>query len=104
MPGAGNPNYSSDTSREIDNEVRQIIDNAYQQASTILQDNMDILHAMKDALMEYETLDSDQVSDLMARRKVRPPHDWHDDVGSSSSGKSDSPGSAGSVGDPAADH
>ncbi len=34
---------------------------------------------MKDALMEYETIDSEQVDDLMARRKVRPPQDWHND-------------------------
>ena len=39
-----------------------------------------ILHSMKDALMEYETLDSDQVDDLMNRRAVRPPKDW-DDIG-----------------------
>jgi cell division protease FtsH len=34
---------------------------------------------MKDALMEYETIDSDQVADLMARRQVRPPREWNDD-------------------------
>ena len=45
----------------------------------MLEDNRDILEAMKDALMEYETIDADQVDDLMARRKVRPPHQWDDD-------------------------
>lgn len=69
-------NYSLKASDEIDDEVRRIIDESYQTAHKILEDNMDILHAMKDALMEYETIDSEQVEDLMQRRKVRPPRDW----------------------------
>jgi cell division protease FtsH len=40
---------------------------------------------MKDALMEYETIDAEQVDDLMARRKVRPPKDWHNNDDSSGS-------------------
>jgi cell division protease FtsH len=39
---------------------------------------MDILHAMKDALMKYETIDAPQIDDLMARRDVRPPAGWED--------------------------
>ena len=39
---------------------------------------MDILHAMKDALMKYETIDAPQIDDLMARREVRPPAGWED--------------------------
>lgn len=108
MPGAGNSLYSEDTSREIDQEVRRILDECYNRAKKILEDNLDILHAMKDALMEYETIDSEQVDDLMARRPVRPPHDWHDgDVGSSSGGASGkaSGGDAGEpVGGPASEH
>jgi cell division protease FtsH len=77
-PGGGNTHYSEDTSREIDQEVRTILDNAYSTAKQLLEDNRDILEAMKDALMEYETIDADQVDDLMARRKVRPPHQWDD--------------------------
>jgi cell division protease FtsH len=85
-PGASvTKQYSDDTSRDIDEEVRRIIDNCYGRAKKILEDNIDILHAMKDALMEYETIDSDQVEDLMMRRKVRPPHDWHEhDAGNNS--------------------
>jgi cell division protease FtsH len=71
--------YSDDTSKHIDEEVRRIIEDCYARAQKILEDNRDILEAMKDALMEYETIDADQVDDLMARRKVRPPRDWNDD-------------------------
>lgn len=77
QPGAGNP-VSGKTTYEIEAEVRRIIDSCYERASQLLEENRDILEAMKDALMEYETLDAEQVSDLMARRKVRPPRDWHD--------------------------
>jgi cell division protease FtsH len=78
FPGAATTKqYSDDTSKRIDEEVRRIIDDCYARAKKILEDNIDILHAMKDALMEYETIDSDQVDDLMARRKVRLPRDWH---------------------------
>ncbi|MDQ2075776.1 ATP-dependent zinc metalloprotease FtsH [Marinimicrobium sp. ABcell2] len=79
MPGMSAANYSGETSKMIDQEVRSIIDKCYQRAKQILEENRDILEAMKDALMEYETIDSEQVDDLMARRKVRPPKDWHDD-------------------------
>jgi cell division protease FtsH len=90
-PGAAaRQNYSGDTSKIIDEETRRIIDECYGNAERILTENRDILEAMKDALMEYETIDNDQVQDLMARRKVRPPHDWHEhDAGSNS--KSDTP-------------
>ncbi len=79
FPGAGNRQYSSETSKKIDAEVRAIIDSCYGRAKKILEDNRDILESMKDALMEYETIDSAQVADLMARRKVRPPRDWGQD-------------------------
>ena len=73
MPGTGSYlNYSVATSKVIDEEVRKLIDSNYERAKTILEENRDILESMKDALMEYETIDSEQVEDLMARRKVRP--------------------------------
>jgi len=111
-PGAATTKqYSDETSNTIDEEVRRIIDSCYARAKKILEDNKDILIAMKDALMEYETIDADQVDDLMARRKVRPPRDWHDSAfgGGSASTSSDSkttekkPGD-GSVGGPASQH
>ena len=77
-PVAGPRNFSGATSQRIDEEVRRIIDECYARAKGLLEENIDILHAMKAALMEYETLDADQVGDLMARRKVRAPKEWHD--------------------------
>jgi len=103
IPGGGNTHYSEDTSREIDQEVRLILDEAYKEASKLLKKNRDILEAMKDALIEYETIDAEQVDDLMNRKKVRKPKDW-DKPGPDSSSrkkpqnkKSDSDPSVGSV-------
>jgi cell division protease FtsH len=70
---------SHETGKIIDDEVKYFIDKNYARAEKILTDNIDILHAMKDALMKYETIDSDQIDDLMARVEVRPPSDWSDD-------------------------
>lgn len=67
---------SDETANAIDAEVRGLIERNFQRAKDILMDNMDILHAMKDALMKYETIDAQQIDDLMARREVRPPADW----------------------------
>ncbi|ACE85717.1 ATP-dependent zinc metalloprotease FtsH [Cellvibrio japonicus] len=78
-PGMASQQYSDETSKHIDEEVRRIIDACYTRARKILEDNRDILEAMKDALMEYETIDAEQVDDLMSRRKVRPPREWNDD-------------------------
>ncbi|MFS1524856.1 ATP-dependent zinc metalloprotease FtsH [Microbulbifer sp. 2304DJ12-6] len=77
QPRHSNP-VSGKTTYEIEAEVRRIIDSCYERAGNLLEENRDILEAMKDALMEYETLDAEQVDDLMARRKVRPPKDWQD--------------------------
>ena len=76
VPGGGNTHYSEDTSREIDQEVRIILEEAYKKASKLLDENKDILDSMKDALIEYETIDADQVDDLMNRKAVRKPKDW----------------------------
>ena len=92
-PGGGNTHYSEDTSREIDQEVRNILNEAYSTAEKLLQDNRDILEAMKDALMEYETIDADQVDDLMNRREIRPPRQWDNNDFDDKSGG----GSAGST-------
>ena len=76
VPGSGNAHYSEDTSREIDQEVKLILTEAYAKATKLLEEHRDVLEAMKDALMEYETIDADQVDDLMNRRQVRRPRDW----------------------------
>ncbi len=71
---------ADETSHTIDEEIRSIIDKNYERAEKILKDNEDILHAMSDALMKYETIDKDQINDLMARRPVKDPEGWDDDL------------------------
>ncbi len=75
---------SDETARMIDAEIKLLIDRNYKRAEQMLRDNMDILHAMKDALMKYETIDARQIDDLMARREVRQPADWDKDERSNS--------------------
>ncbi len=58
--------------------MKALIERNYNRARQLLTDNMDILHAMKDALMKYETIDAPQIDDLMARRDVRPPAGWEE--------------------------
>ena len=67
---------SDETARAIDQEIKLFIDRNYDRAKRILEENVDILHTMKDALMKYETIDADQIDDLMNRREVREPRDW----------------------------
>ena len=71
-------NMSDDTARAIDAEIKSLIDRNYERAQKILEENIDILHSMKDALMKYETIDAKQIDDLMNRTDVRPPADWDD--------------------------
>ncbi len=63
----------------IDEEVRAFIDRNYDRAAGILNDHIDKLHAMADALMKFETIDSDQIRDIMEGRDPRPPAGWDDD-------------------------
>lgn len=69
---------SEESQKLIDTEMRKIIDRNYNRAKQTLEDNIDILHAMKDALLKYETLDRKQIDDLMARRPVGEPSGWND--------------------------
>lgn len=69
---------SSQTAIDIDLEMRSIIDRCYDRSRQLLVDNRDILDAMAKALMQYETIDADQIDDLMARREVRTPRGWSD--------------------------
>ena len=70
---------SDDTARLIDEEVRNIVDRNYLRARTILQENFEKLHLMANALIKYETLDSDQIDDIMMGRECREPQNWDDD-------------------------
>ncbi len=67
---------SDETTRLIDEEVRAIIDRNYERAEKILTDNLEKLHMMADALIKYETIDSEQVDDIMNGKEPRPPKDW----------------------------
>ncbi|MEC4747899.1 ATP-dependent zinc metalloprotease FtsH [Methylomicrobium sp. Wu6] len=74
---------AEETSHTIDEEIRSIIDRNYERAENILKQNIDILHAMADALIKYETIDKYQIDDLMARQPVRTPQGWDDSTPSS---------------------
>ena len=102
-------NISDVTAHQIDEEVRSIIDNSYARAKKILEDNMDKLHMMAEALMKYETIDSDQIKDIMAGRPPRPPAEWTDNLGGGGSAPVTEPGKdkgtdPGSIGGPASEH
>ena len=63
-------NVSEGTAREIDNEIKAIIDTAYQKARKVLSDNIDQLHALANGLLEYETLSGDEIRQVLAGEKV----------------------------------
>jgi len=98
---------SDETAHDIDQEIRSIIDRAYARAEKILKDNLDKLHLMADALMKYETIDSDQINDIMTGKPPRPPRDWIDTEShtppSGGTASSDEP-SDGKIGGPAGQH
>jgi len=96
---------SDDTANDIDSEVRLLVDKSYATATKMIKDNMDKLHAMSEALMTYETIDKDQIDDIMAGIKPRPPKGWddkNDDDNKSSSNSGDIKESGFS--DPASNH
>jgi cell division protease FtsH len=68
----------------VDAEVRRIIDQQYSLARKLIEDNQDKMHAMAKALLEWETIDSDQLDDIMAGKEPRPPKDWTPRIPSSS--------------------
>ncbi len=76
--GGGANAHSAETAKLIDQEVRGIIDSCYERSKQILVENRDILEAMAEALMKYETIDASQIDELMARKPVTPPEGWTD--------------------------
>jgi len=73
-------NVSEDTARAIDGEVRRLIDTNYARAKKILTDHMDQLHYLAEALIEYETLEDDEIDQIMAGKKLHrevPPEKPH---------------------------
>ncbi|MEM6707337.1 MAG: ATP-dependent zinc metalloprotease FtsH [Pseudomonadota bacterium] len=73
--GARPKAFSPNTAQQIDEEIRRIIDECYTTAKRILEENIDKLHKMAEALMEYETINTDQIDDIMAGAKPREPGD-----------------------------
>jgi cell division protease FtsH len=76
--GTNSKSHSPDTAREIDQEVRTLIDDCYSESKVLLKKHEDKLHTMADALMEYETLSSDQIDDIMAGAKPRASKDQNE--------------------------
>jgi len=70
---------SDETAHLIDEEIRVFIDRNYARAEKLLKQNMGKLHMMADALMKYETIDADQIDDIMAGKQPRDPEGWDDD-------------------------
>ncbi|RME32563.1 MAG: ATP-dependent metalloprotease, partial [Gammaproteobacteria bacterium] len=100
---------SDETAHLIEEEVRAIVDRNYQRARKILEENLDKLHLMAEALMKYETLDSGQLDDIMAGRPPREPEGWEDEGGDDAGGtRAESPQTGGEregpIGGPASEH
>jgi len=101
---------SAETAHIIDEEIRLIVDRNYDRARKILVEHTDKLHDMAAALMKYETIDAEQIDDIMAGKEPRPPKDWdepsgsgHTAAGASASGDS-KPDADHPIGGPAGQH
>ncbi|NNC54550.1 MAG: ATP-dependent metalloprotease, partial [Pseudomonadales bacterium] len=113
--GSAASNMSGNTRNAIDAEVRNIIDDCYARATKLLEDNRDKLKMMADALMKYETIDAEQINDIMDGKEPREPANWADDdePGSGlnasaeddgSEAEKDGEGKAPPIGGPASEH
>ncbi len=69
-------NISEDTMQKVDAEVRRIIDEQYALARRLIEENADKMHAMAHAMLEWETIDGEQLDDIMGGKPPRPPKDW----------------------------
>lgn len=69
-------NLSEATMQKVDDEVRRIIDEQYALARKLIEDNKDKMHAMAKAMLEWETIDMEQLDDIFAGKEPRPPKDW----------------------------
>jgi cell division protease FtsH len=68
------------TAHAIDEEVRRVIESNYQRARQVLTTSLEKLHSMAEALMKYETIDEEQLRDIMAGRTPKPPAGWDDSL------------------------
>jgi cell division protease FtsH len=97
---------SNETASKIDEVVRSILDRAFARTRELLTANLDKLHVMADALLQYETIDASQIDDIMAGRVPGPPADWTKNASAGSTPpppppRGDAGSPVGSVGDPA---
>ncbi|MBH1985758.1 MAG: ATP-dependent zinc metalloprotease FtsH [Burkholderiales bacterium] len=67
---------SEETMQKVDKQIRKIIDEQYGIARKLIEDNQDKMHAMATALLDWETIDAEQINDIMEGREPRPPKDW----------------------------
>ncbi|MFK8066984.1 MAG: ATP-dependent zinc metalloprotease FtsH [Gammaproteobacteria bacterium] len=102
---------SDGTSRAIDEEIRGFIDRNYQRAEKLLNENVDKLHLMAETLLKYETIDSEQIDQIMDGKIPKPPSDWSDDDDIDAAGGSgikvdvkDDKSGDDQIGDPAGSH
>ena len=94
-------NVSEQTMQKVDQEVRRIIDEQYGLARKLIEDNSDKMHAMAKAMLDWETIDAEQLDDIMAGREPRPPKDWVPRNPPSSDGGNSSGGTPAVDADPA---
>jgi len=87
-------NMSEDTMRKVDAEIRKIIDTQYAVARKLIEENRDKVEAMAKALLEFETIDSDQIDDIMEGKPPRPPKPTQSSGGSSTPGATTGPDAA----------
>jgi cell division protease FtsH len=91
-------NISEETMRKVDAEVRRILDEQYGIARKLIEDNADKMHAMAKALLEWETIDGEQIEDIMQGRPPRAPKDWSGSAPPSGGGSGTGTGTAPAVG------
>ena len=90
---------SNETARKIDEVVRSVIDNAHNRAKAILTENLDKMHLMAEALLQYETIDLEQIDAIMQGRRPDAPKGWTEAPKRGGGGGSDA--AAGPIGGPA---
>jgi len=105
---AQHKNVSDETAHIIDEEVRSIVGRNYERSLEILTEHKDKLHMMADALIKYETIDKDQINDIMLGNDPRAPADWDDSEppknGKSATDSETEKKAEGKIGDPAGEH
>ncbi len=84
-------NMSEQTMQKVDSEIRRIIDNQYALARRLIEESQDKMHVMAQALLEWETIDADQIEDIMNGRPPKPPKDWTPSVNSKPPGGPSNP-------------